>query len=74
MGVPTSEVGYTFAMPRREDHEVRKDMWGHGGGKKYIYIFLFPGARVYIYTRARESSSKTVSLVAKVGCVIDCNS
>ena len=24
MGVPTSEVGYTSAMPRREDHEVRK--------------------------------------------------
>ena len=28
MGVPTSEVGYTSAMPRREDHEVRK---GHVG-------------------------------------------
>jgi len=24
MGVPTSEVGYTHAMPRREDHEVYK--------------------------------------------------
>jgi hypothetical protein len=24
MGVPTSEVGYTPAMPRREDHEVHK--------------------------------------------------
>jgi len=24
MGVPTSEVGYTSAMPRREDHEVQK--------------------------------------------------
>jgi hypothetical protein len=24
MGVPTSEVGYTSAMPRREDHEVHK--------------------------------------------------
>ena len=24
MGIPTSEVGYTPAMPRREDHEVRK--------------------------------------------------
>ena len=34
MGVPTSEVGYTSAMPRREDHEVHKDMWGIGGGKK----------------------------------------
>jgi len=29
MGVPTSEVGYTPAMPRREDHEVHKDMWWH---------------------------------------------
>jgi len=24
MGVPTPEVGYTLAMPRREDHEVHK--------------------------------------------------
>jgi hypothetical protein len=24
MAVPTSEVGYTPAMPRREDHEVHK--------------------------------------------------
>jgi len=29
MGVPTSEVGYNPAMPRREDHEVHKDMWWH---------------------------------------------
>jgi len=29
MGVPTSEVGYTSAMPRREDHEVRKGYVGH---------------------------------------------
>ena len=28
MGVPTSEVSYTPAMPRREDHEVHK---GHVG-------------------------------------------
>jgi len=34
MGVPTSEVSYTFAMPRREDHEIHKDMWGAGGGRK----------------------------------------
>jgi hypothetical protein len=36
MGVPTSEVGYTTAMPRREDHEVHKDMWWHWIKKKYI--------------------------------------
>ena len=29
MGVPTSEVGYTSAMPRREDHEFRKGHVGH---------------------------------------------
>jgi hypothetical protein len=29
MGVPNSEVGYTTAMPRMEDHEVHKDMWWH---------------------------------------------
>jgi len=34
MGVPTSEVGYTPAMPRREDHEVHKDMGWHWEGKK----------------------------------------
>jgi len=34
MGVPTSEVGYTSAMPRREDHEAHKDMWGHWRNKK----------------------------------------
>jgi len=35
MGVPISEAGYTSAMPRREDHEVRK---GHVGHLKKIYI------------------------------------
>jgi len=29
MGVPASDVGYTTAMPRMEDHEVHKDMWWH---------------------------------------------
>jgi len=33
MGVPTSEVGYIPAMPRREDHEALKDMWGHWRGE-----------------------------------------
>jgi len=36
MGVPTSEVGYTSAMPRKEDHEVHKDMWWHWGEEKKI--------------------------------------
>jgi len=37
MGVPNSEVGYTSAMPRREDHEVRKGHDGHWIKKKSIY-------------------------------------
>jgi len=37
MGVPTSEVGYTFAMPRREDHEVRKEDVGALDIKKNIF-------------------------------------
>jgi len=38
MGVPTSEVGYTPAMPRREDHEVHKDMWWHWTEKKTLQL------------------------------------
>ena len=34
MGVPTWEVGYTSAMARREDHEVRQGHVGHWGEKK----------------------------------------
>jgi len=40
MGVPTSEVDYTPAMPRREDHEVHKAMWWHWT-KKYILIYKY---------------------------------
>ena len=43
MGVPTSEVGYTPAMRRREDHEIHK---GHvvalGGKKKNLYGWSYP--------------------------------
>jgi hypothetical protein len=40
MGVPTSEVGYTTAMPRREDHEVHKDMWWYWIKKKLLLYFV----------------------------------
>jgi len=45
VGVQTSEVGYTPAMPRREDHEVHK---GHvvAVEKIYMYIYIY----IYIYT------------------------
>jgi len=38
MGVPASEVGYTPAMPRREDHEVHK---GHVVALEKIYIVIY---------------------------------
>ena len=38
MGVPTSEVGYTSAMPRREDHEVRKGHVGHWIKEKNVDV------------------------------------
>jgi len=41
MGVPTSEVGYTAAMLRREDHEVHKDMWRHWTQKIYILFTIY---------------------------------
>jgi hypothetical protein len=44
MGAPTSEVGYTNAMPRREDHEVHKDMWW---GKKISEQFRLPITVLY---------------------------
>jgi len=38
MGVPTSEVDYNSAMPRREDHQVRKGHVGRWGGGTRIVI------------------------------------
>jgi len=45
MGVPTSEVGYTSAMPRREDHEVRKGHVGHWIKKKTAEFLNVTGGR-----------------------------
>jgi hypothetical protein len=57
MGAPTSEVGYTTAMPRREEHEVRKDMWWHWeeekGGGKYLVGCFFTQYSVYNYVEYR---------------------
>jgi len=41
MGVPTSQVGYTPAMYRRENHEVHKDMWWLWAKKKIDYLKFF---------------------------------
>ena len=54
MGVPTSEVGYTPNMPRREDHEVHN---GHvvalGGEKDYRELF----AQLSKYQILKQSSA-----------------
>jgi len=54
MGVPNSEVGYTSAMPRREGHEVHKDMWGHWGNI-YIYIYVYFSINVVSDTEQYEA-------------------
>jgi len=41
MGVPNSEVGYTSAMPRREDNAVRKGHVGSLDKKSIIIIIVF---------------------------------
>jgi len=38
MGVPTLEVDYTSAMPRREDHEVHQGHAGHWIKKKNVQM------------------------------------
>ena len=44
MGVPTSEVGYTPAMPRREDHEVHI---GHVVAlEDFFFLFFFFNGRL----------------------------
>ena len=47
MGVPTLEVGYIPALPRREDHEVHKGRVVALGGKIYIYICIIDNLYVY---------------------------
>jgi len=58
MGVPTSEVGYTAAMLRREDHEVHKDMWWHWRKKKSAYFGI-----LWCFIKTRKFPSNTTSLL-----------
>jgi hypothetical protein len=57
MGVPTSEVGYTAAMTRREDHEVHKDMWRHWT-KKYIKLKL-----IFLFEKVKASSDRHITSI-----------
>jgi len=54
MGVPTSEVGYTPAMPRREDHEVHKDMWWHCRRGGIISLFVSNRCLLLIVYKTNE--------------------
>jgi len=79
MGVPISEVGYTPAMPRREDHEVHKDMWDIGpsppqkknstGGMDVCLLWVFllsvRGLCDELITRPEESY--------RLWCVVVCD-
>ena len=65
MGVPTSEVGYTPALPRREDQEVHKDMWGALGERKkkcflWTWYALFPAVILSLISSSIELSVFTV--------------
>jgi len=53
MGVPNSEVGYTPAMPRREDNEVHKDMWWHWTKKNTDSVGTVP----YFWTNLLEKKT-----------------
>ena len=62
MGVPTSEVGYTPAMPRREDHEVHEGYMVElgGGGLKLTHfrpgLYILMQKAVTMHTVYLESS------------------
>ena len=61
MGVPTSEVGYTPAMPRREDHEVHKGHVVALGEKKNKSIKLrYRGAEKFLARPGRKQTRKHV--------------
>jgi hypothetical protein len=48
MVVPTSEVGYTIAITRRETTKVHKNMWWHWGKKNSLtelYIPFYMGVK-----------------------------
>ena len=70
MGVPTSEVGYTPAMPRREDHEVHK---GHvvelGGGTFCLKSCRFSD-NVEKYARAEQVTVDNIMRRMRIACWI----
>ena len=66
MGLPTSEVGYTSAMPRREDHEAHKTTCGGIGKKKIAKIrFRFPAVVTVFMDPVIRKSRTLTELVYK---------
>ena len=63
MGVPTSEVGYTPAMPKREDHEVRK---GHWGGEEGIR-----SQKLYRLSRRARSKINAITFISSCALSIE---
>ena len=63
MGVPTSEVGYTPATPRREDHEVQK---GHvvalDREKENLSFRTDPARKLYAIYRCCVYSEKLLMM------------
>jgi len=58
MGVPSSEVSYTPAMPRREDHEVHIGhvvALGRGGEQFYKTIQCHTSEESYHHIECREN-------------------
>ena len=47
MGVPTSEVGYTIATNRREDHKFHTNRWWHWREKKNILGVLWEISHIF---------------------------
>ena len=68
MGVPTSVVGYTPAMPRSEDHEVHKDMWWHWAGGTHS---LFKHSLAVYYTVVCSSNFYVVLTSVVTMCLGD---
>ena len=56
MGVPTSEVGYTPAMPRREDHEVHEGHVVEFGGGLCLYCLLLHALHCFLFGKVAEQN------------------
>jgi len=68
MGVLITEVGYTPAMPRMEDHEVHKDMWWH----RIIIIISISLGKVYEWVKRRKGGRPSVVIRSETPWPVTC--